>query len=229
MVSIFHIQIIWADDVFRNVSSNDAYYTRDTCWSTWATILNFVYSKWQSFICFLCNLNFKSYFMYCIWHILIKSLFYFVICLFYKVLDPIGISPISFTVYLDGDTLESPLHVGDLFECKNSRYSFDDIEVDVEICQNRKVLQYLRLRINHVVCNGNGTIRLVENSRYIVRARLVVHKVNSIKHDVGIDYRNVFIVTGKCFCTSFGRRDIRILIFVLFLALRLLYFTLSFK
>lgn len=123
---------------------------------------------------------------------------YEIVCLF-LVSDLIELSALNFTVFLSGSTIDSPLNVTDLFECKNTKYAFNNLEVDLEICQNRQVLQYHRTRMNGIVCNGNGKIRLMENSKYVVRGRLVVDGISSLRQNVCKNTRNVLIVTGMFF------------------------------
>ena len=121
----------------------------------------------------------------------------------FVVLDPVEVHPIQFTLYLDGKDITTPFKVSDLFLCKNSLYSFTEIELEVEINCKKISMMKEKIKLNDYILNIGDKPYLKENQRYIVKAR-ACSGFNELKY-VNQRVRNVLIVTGM---TTYVSHDV---------------------
>ncbi|CAG2191093.1 unnamed protein product [Mytilus edulis] len=114
---------------------------------------------------------------------------------------PIEVSPVSFTLYIDGNKMITPIKLSDLFICKNSKYSFSELELDVEIRwgpRNREETYNAHLKMNDYIFNSDDKPHFCESQRYLVKARpLLIKKDEECSQNENRSrWRNILVVTG---------------------------------
>lgn len=112
------------------------------------------------------------------------------------------VHPIQFTLYLDDKDITAPFKVSDLFICKNTLFSFTEIELEVEMNCNRISIMKEKMKLNDYIFNIGDKPYLQEKQRYIIKAR-ACSGCNELKY-VNQRVRNVLIVTGMTTYVSHG-------------------------
>lgn len=114
---------------------------------------------------------------------------------------PIEVSPVSFTLYIEGNKMIKPIQLSELFICKNSKYSFPELELDVEIRwgpRNREEIYKAQLKLNDNIFNIDEKPHFCEYQRYLVKARPLLINTDEVcsQKENRLRWSNILVVTG---------------------------------
>ncbi|XP_063434797.1 uncharacterized protein LOC134716041 isoform X2 [Mytilus trossulus] len=131
--------------------------------------------------------------------------------------DPFQLCTVGSTMFMDDEFIVAPIQVSDLFLYANSRRTFSEIFLYIELICDKKVIFKKVLNMTDYVFNYYGGYYLHPYRRYLVKAKRVTsNEMDQVKADRSTDrYKHILIVTGKGPRTTYSMHsEARVLNFI---------------